>query len=348
MLAASILSGAVETAQAAAPDSDIQTSAVDRPQALQQRLLDAAGLERLAAIQPGQPKREMRIWQFKRSDGVNALLRLMHSKQGVDGELLLFWPDRPLDPVLFAAPGRTTHDVARFWLAGRCDRFLRAEGVGHCRARFRRPPDWARLSQRMPDFGPWLELSARLQDSAGPAIDRPAESGWTRLIETGYGPRHRSATNESSAGSTSHCPKHDPECRRKHQRRLAQFEALDDLIRSMVERRLQPVEPGPVHTGRVASAGSRTFQACGTDGVWVLPDPLAELAAQAGFELPRPGASGYRVTLRGRVPPEWMRARIRGKAVAPPQLVVGTLVSVEPAEAADCRTGSNRPRPPPD
>ncbi|MCA1779997.1 MAG: hypothetical protein LC637_11625 [Xanthomonadaceae bacterium] len=341
LLAACVLPVAAELTQAGRVDPGLQTSAAGQPQALRQRLLDAAGLERLAGIEPGASQRETRIWQLKRSDGVNALLRLMHSEHGADGEWLFFWPIRSLDLVLFAAPDKTTHDVARFWLAGRCDRFVRADAIGYCRARFHSPPDWALLSQRLPDFGSWLQAPPGHSELAGPAIDLPAEQiGWTRMVETGFGPSHRVVTNEATAesGPRADCPKNGLQCPHLSE---APFKTLDALVYSMLERRLQPVEPGPLYSGRIAAAESRTFEACGTHAVRVLPQRLADLTAQAGLELPRPGALGYRVTLRGRVVPEWMRVRVRGKAVAPPQLVLGSLITVDPAAELDCTTGSN-------
>jgi hypothetical protein len=304
-------------------------------------VLRAAGLPPLDQAPAAEGEREVRVWS--EGFGVPAYLyRFVERRGRTTGEVVLFWGAPPPDPnpACGERPGETTDDLMRYTQAGRCGGFARAAGIGVCRARFTRPPDWGAVLRRMEAAGLW-----ELPDPASlPAVGYVTVDGWGFTAELRDGARYRAYAYDNPQTMPW------PEARRAV--------AVSDHLRA-ISARMRPaavvrdyrgIYEGPAGPGaRLDLDTLANFRPCGQAVTWGVRGYVTELQALrdlapdvAGARPAQARAARARVGVRrrlyveatGQLTPAWVARRQRSRY--PRVLQLTDVRTARPWRAAEC------------
>jgi hypothetical protein len=268
----------------------------------------AAGLRPLDETSRAEGEREVRVWS--EGFGIPAYLyRFLERRGRVTGEVVLFWEAPPPDsaPACGERPGETTDDLMLHSQAGRCDRFAHAAGVGVCRARFTRPPDWGAVLRRLEAAGLW-----DLPDPASlPPVDYVTNDGWGITVELRDRARYRAYDYNNPQ------TKPWPEARRAVEIRDHLRAIWSRMRPADVVRDYRGIYEGPAGRGaRLDLDSLASFRPCGQAVTWGVQGYVSELpalrdlapdtAGVGGSGLAAPVRRRLYVEARGELTPEWL------------------------------------------
>lgn len=282
---------------------------------LQRDLLSMAGLRTLENVRLREGSREVRVWSSSMGYP-QRLYRLMESRNGVRGEVLLYWPTRFSDD---DRPGETFHDLIVYSHQGSCAGLARTDGVGFCRAVFAREPDWAGVLRRLDERG----LETLPDPSTFPKDGILTLDGWGFQVEYRRGCAYRTYEYNN--------PQSHPSWPTAAQATalFRTLSAVDSLVRRSDSER--------VYTGITTGTYNAAFRLCDGRATWHFSEDLREAQRRE----PRPRwtvgddtTTAYQVTVRGQASPEWLARR--WEAVHPRVLNVYEILDVRPAPSGVC------------
>lgn len=302
----------------------------------------AAGLVPLRELRLRPGEREVRIWTQVEIAVPKQLYRLVDRRGAVDGEMIYYWGDGELDSPGEGRAGETMHDLMRYSLRGRCDRFAVAEKTGVCRARFRHEPPWSAVLRAAEAESLWTNPDP----SALPPDDVMVFDGWTIVVELRDGAHYRTYRYNS--------PEAHP--------RWPSTARVQAIARGLVaiDSLVAPASVRRTYRGVTTGAWESAFEVCGDTATWQFQGELRHLASIAPADVRRtlpPSLSDttlhdgagrapaelFTVEVDGELAPEWLSRRWESRFSR--VLDVYVLRAAHLGVATDCRRGARERAP---
>lgn len=196
---------------------------------------------------------EIRIWHEIYIAQPKSMVRLRRVADRVTGAVFQAWTDSPdtlqTHPSLVVMPGFS--EMMRWHLEGACEEFREARGMGGCRMRLVREPDWRAIWDALEGAG----IQALPDEDALPREMRPLVfDGWGFTVQLQIGPQYRSYSySNPDAG------KHPAHTRAA---------ALDSLVWRLLPPSFPPRRRQVVRGRLRIEDGFRTIQPCGSSELW--------------------------------------------------------------------------------